>query len=801
MAFKASLSGAPAVFVAGPAGPRGLVGPKGDQGGIGPTGATGQVGPPGNQGSPGPAGQTGPQGGQGVQGPKGDPGAGTTIKGRVANYGALPTSGQSAGDTYIMDNAGTDPQGQAYSVDDAYTYVPGTPPWLYIGPLRGPKGDAGAQGAQGPQGPAANVSQLVSKTGDVMTGGLSAGDPSLLAPVAFAASTSSHSSGSKRSSINIGNYQFGQDLNLDGTRDWYWYSYERGSAPFRGGIDDVVHFSQRPTFAGAVPWDTGNLNPSLFPGTDGQFATRAGIPNRPTADGGRAALKVRPAVGIFSGLDSRQLVQGRARAYANELLCGAFEDAAWGGPNGKIYAPNVISVDDTLDNGSSTGTSADPYGQPENFGHTVSPLLIQHRYGGGTGVRETIRTNTVVTQASAAWNPARIVVGMRNTVSVHAADGGTAFPGGNVSPFTGGEGTFFAQNPEAYLMDSATDVLQVAVSEANVGIWGNASARILYGYSVVKRSDKMADVVDAAFISSSITNSSGIATPFRDQFLVTNLNGANPCDPTGTIMRTRAFNGAAMSVATIFDFQNLACGSILRAPNTDLSPVNWSLSAPNFGVEIGSQAQSGTPYFDFHTSGQVIDYDCRIVASGGNGTVGGGALSLIASLTQTQQIAPLADNTYALGAPSQKWSVVYAGTQTISTSDARLKDISGPPDDALLDAIEDVEIVLYRYLDSIAAKGEDGARIHAGVVAQQLGSAMRARGLDPAAYSFWCADPEVETVEEDHWIEEQDYEEVEVADQTHVLVGDHAVLREVSRTERRLKRRKVPLLDLSLIHI
>ncbi|WP_438802499.1 hypothetical protein, partial [Klebsiella aerogenes] len=86
---------------------------------------------------------------------------------------------------------------------------------LYIGPLRGPKGDAGAQGAQGPQGPAANVSQLVSKTGDVMTGGLSAGDPSLLAPVAFAASTSSHSSGSKRSSINIGNYQFGQDLNLD----------------------------------------------------------------------------------------------------------------------------------------------------------------------------------------------------------------------------------------------------------------------------------------------------------------------------------------------------------------------------------------------------------------------------------------------------------------------------------------------------------------------------------------------------------------------------------------------------------
>ncbi|MBI6944193.1 hypothetical protein JET76_22980 [Pseudomonas putida] len=46
-------------------------------------------------------------------------------------------------------------------------------------------------------------------------------------------------------------------------------------------------------------------------------------------------------------------------------------------------------------------------------------------------------------------------------------------------------------------------------------------------------------------------------------------------------------------------------------------------------IEIGSVSKAGTPYLDFHSSGQNIDYDSRILASGGDGTVGGGTLTLM----------------------------------------------------------------------------------------------------------------------------------------------------------------------------
>jgi hypothetical protein len=51
----------------------------------------------------------------------------------------------------------------------------------------------------------------------------------------------------------------------------------------------------------------------------------------------------------------------------------------------------------------------------------------------------------------------------------------------------------------------------------------------------------------------------------------------------------------------------------------------------NSGIEIGDTSLAETPYIDFHSSGNNIDYDARIVASGGNATVGKGTLSVEAS--------------------------------------------------------------------------------------------------------------------------------------------------------------------------
>lgn len=101
--------------------------------------------------------------------------------------------------------------------------------------------------------------------------------------------------------------------------------------------------------------------------------------------------------------------------------------------------------------------------------------------------------------------------------------------------------------------------------------------------------------------------------------------------------------------------------------------------------------------------------------------------------------APFPDNSIALGDASFRWSVVYAATGTINTSDETQKqDIVGI-DDALIDAFLSVEPVTYRWKDAVAGKG-DAARIHAGWIAQHLQAALIAQGCDPGRYAIWCED-------------------------------------------------------------
>lgn len=51
----------------------------------------------------------------------------------------------------------------------------------------------------------------------------------------------------------------------------------------------------------------------------------------------------------------------------------------------------------------------------------------------------------------------------------------------------------------------------------------------------------------------------------------------------------------------------------------------------NAAIELGSTAGASTPFIDFHSSGNNIDYDSRLVASGGSGSIGQGMLNFIAA--------------------------------------------------------------------------------------------------------------------------------------------------------------------------
>lgn len=93
---------------------------------------------------------------------------------------------------------------------------------------------------------------------------------------------------------------------------------------------------------------------------------------------------------------------------------------------------------------------------------------------------------------------------------------------------------------------------------------------------------------------------------------------------------------------------------------------------------------------------------------------------------------PTTDNVFELGGASKRWSVVYAGTGTINTSDEREKQWDGVLTPAHLAAAKRIaaEIGQYRFLDAIERKGPDGARIHIGVRAQKIAEIMIDEGLE-----------------------------------------------------------------------
>ena len=104
-------------------------------------------------------------------------------------------------------------------------------------------------------------------------------------------------------------------------------------------------------------------------------------------------------------------------------------------------------------------------------------------------------------------------------------------------------------------------------------------------------------------------------------------------------------------------------------------------------------------------------------------------------------LGPSLDNVIKLGRASERWSTVYAGTGTINTSDEREKQDIADLDDAekrVAVALKGL-VKKFRFKDAVAQKG-DNARIHVGVIAQEVITAFESKGLDPMRYGIVCYD-------------------------------------------------------------
>lgn len=133
-----------------------------------------------------------------------------------------------------------------------------------------------------------------------------------------------------------------------------------------------------------------------------------------------------------------------------------------------------------------------------------------------------------------------------------------------------------------------------------------------------------------------------------------------------------------------------------------------------------------------------------------------GSPSLPDGYLRTGSIQPKTDAVSALGTPSLRWTQVYAATASINTSDARCKENVAAPDDSLMRAWSKVNFKIFQFKDAVEKKGAD-ARLHVGVIAQQVIEAFASEGLDATRYGLLCYDK---------W--EDEYEDIEIIDQVEV---------------------------------
>jgi hypothetical protein len=93
----------------------------------------------------------------------------------------------------------------------------------------------------------------------------------------------------------------------------------------------------------------------------------------------------------------------------------------------------------------------------------------------------------------------------------------------------------------------------------------------------------------------------------------------------------------------------------------------------------------------------------------------------------------------SLGTAALKWSTLFAATGTINTSDEREKQQIQNIDEAVYRAWSKVEFKQFKFNDAVERKGEN-ARIHFGLIAQQVKEAFELEGLDAFKYGLLCYD-------------------------------------------------------------
>jgi len=257
---------------------------------------------------------------------------------------------------------------------------------------------------------------------------------------------------------------------------------------------------------------------------------------------------------------------------------------------------------------------------------------------------------------------------------------------------------------------------------------------------------------------STINSYSNVTPADGDKFLTTDVSDSNNTknvlvSALKTFLHTTAtFTGDFLVDVTTFfvDSTNNRVGIGSITPSRTLEVTSTQETSATF---ISTSAtKNGIGLMDANTTSDTY-VQVRVV--GDAMALAAGNAEVIRFLS-TGHVSSGTDNTQTFGTASQRWSEFFAGNATINTSDSREKTILSD-DDKVLDAIDSLSVKAYKWNDAIESKG-DNARIHYGVIAQEIKTAFEEQGLSAEDYGVLCYD------EWEDKFEEIDGEQVKVLD-------------------------------------
>ena len=195
-------------------------------------------------------------------------------------------------------------------------------------------------------------------------------------------------------------------------------------------------------------------------------------------------------------------------------------------------------------------------------------------------------------------------------------------------------------------------------------------------------------------------------------------------------------NGHMLVAQTSLDTANVghSLASTGFAHHTRDGNIVMILNRKSSDGEVLELRKNDTGFAQFKvTDGDNLSIDCTSTNHAG--------LTFAADSILPRRGGANADNVIDLGSSGDRFDDVFATNGTIQTSDQNEKQDIASLTTAEMTAAKAISKLFktFKWQDKVAAKG-DAARKHAGVIAQEVQTAMTDAGLDAADYAFWCSD-------------------------------------------------------------